>query len=149
MVATAPRYQQATPVRLWDDYACGLMNTPEQLSAAFAAALAGGDVEEALSMWREDAAIVNAAGEEVRGREAIGAALHALVDNGATVEIELDRTVVAGNVAIGLGTLTLSGNGNEGAQFRQQSSSTVIYARGDDGVWPIALDAPWGLPHGT
>jgi uncharacterized protein (TIGR02246 family) len=121
------------------------MQTPEQLSAAFAAALAAGDTEAALALWDPDAAIVTAGGDAVHGHEAIRAALRALIENGATVEIELDRTIAAGDVAVGLGTLTLSGTGHDGEPFRQRSSSTVIYARGADGSWRIALDAPWGF----
>jgi uncharacterized protein (TIGR02246 family) len=121
-------------------------NSPEELSAAFAQALARGDVEGALAMWIKDAAILTAAGEAVRGQEAIGEALRALVDNGTQVEIELVRTLTAGDLALGLGTLTLSGTGAGGAPFHQRSSSAVIYSRGRDGRWRIAIDAPWGLP---
>lgn len=124
------------------------MDSPGELSAAFAAALAARDVDGALDLWSEDAAIVTAGGETVRGREAIGAALRALIDNGTRVEIALTRTIVAGDIAIGLGTLTLSGAGHDNAGFRHQSSSTVLYSRGSDGQWRIALDAPWGLPEG-
>jgi uncharacterized protein (TIGR02246 family) len=122
------------------------MRTPEELADAFATALAAGDVQTALTMWKPDAAIVTADGELVHGREAIGGALQALLDNGAKVEIELDRTLAAGDLAVGLGTLTLSGTGHDGAEYRQRSSSTVIYSRGADGRWKIALDAPWGMP---
>jgi uncharacterized protein (TIGR02246 family) len=121
--------------------------TPEELSAAFARALARGDVEEALAMWVQDATILTASGEAVRGREAIAAALRGLVDNGTRVEIELSRTITAGDVALGLGTLTLTGTSHEGEAFPQQSSSVVIYSRATDGRWRIAIDAPWGLPE--
>ena len=121
--------------------------TPEELSAAFARALARGDVEEALAMWVQDATIVTAAGEAVRGREAIASALRGLVDNGTRVEIELSRTITAGDVALGLGTLTLTGTSHDGREFRQRSSSVVIYSRAADGCWRIAIDAPWGLPQ--
>ena len=124
------------------------MRTPEELSAAFAAALAAGDLDAALDLWADDAAIITASGETVRGRAAIAAAFKALIDNGTRVEIELTRTIAAGDVAVGLGTLTLSGAGHDGAEFRHQGSSTVLYSRGADGQWRIALDAPWGLPTG-
>jgi len=122
-------------------------STPEELSAAFAAALERGDVEGALEMWTRDATILSADGEPVRGREAVGAALRSLIANGARVEIELTRTITAGDVAVGLGTLTLSGRAHDGGEYSQRSSSTVIYSRGADGRWRIALDAPWGLPR--
>lgn len=120
--------------------------SPQELAAAFARALAGGDVAAALALWAPGAKIVTADGAELQGHEAIGAALRALIDNGARVEIELERTIEAGDVAVGVGTLTLSGTGQDGEPFRQRSRSTVVYARAADGVWRIALDAPWGLP---
>jgi uncharacterized protein (TIGR02246 family) len=121
--------------------------TPEELSAAFARALARGEVEEALAMWVQDATILTAAGEALRGREAIAAALRGLLDNGTQVQIELSRTITAGDVAMGLGTLTLTGTAHDGQVFRQQSSSVVIYSRAAGGRWRIAIDAPWGLPE--
>jgi uncharacterized protein (TIGR02246 family) len=121
-------------------------SSPEELSGCFAAALARGDVEGALDLWIEDAAIITAGGESVRGREAIGAALTALVANGTQVEIEVTGTHTAGDVALVTGSLTLSGTDADGAPFRQQSSSAVVYARGGDGRWRVAIDAPWGLP---
>jgi uncharacterized protein (TIGR02246 family) len=121
--------------------------TPEQLSAAFAAAIATRDVTAALELWAEDAALVQAGGEALRGRDAIEPALSALVHNGVALEIDLVRSFVAGDVAVGLGTLTMRGNGHDGEPFEQRSESLVVYRRGPDGNWRIALDAPWGLPR--
>jgi len=121
--------------------------TPKELSSAFAAAMARGDVDAALAMWADDAVILAADGAAVRGRENIRAALAALVDHGTSVEIELGRLHRAGDVAVATGSLTLSGAGVDGP-FEQRSESTVVYARGADGLWRIALDAPWGLPPG-
>lgn len=121
--------------------------SPAALSAAFGQALARGDLDGAMEMWAEDASIVNPAGEVVKGREAIGAVLAALIDHGAEVGIEVTRIVEAGSVALGLGTLTLGVNGADGERFHQRSSSAVIYSRAADGRWQLAIDAPWGLPQ--
>jgi uncharacterized protein (TIGR02246 family) len=119
--------------------------TPQELAASFAGAIARRDVEAALGMWGEDAAIVAADGSLVKGRSAIAEALTALVSNGTRVQIEIAQLLVAGDIAVATGSLTLSGDGAGGA-FEQRSDSTVVYARGADGMWRIALDAPWGLP---
>ena len=119
---------------------------PEQLAHAFAAAIARRDVPGALEMWREDAAIVAADGSLLRGHEEISRALEALVRNGAEVSVRVARVFEAGGIALATGTLTLSGDGADGP-FEQQSRSTVVYARGPDGRWRIAIDAPWGLPR--
>jgi uncharacterized protein (TIGR02246 family) len=115
--------------------------TAAEVAEAFAAALARRDLDAALAMWSEDAAIVAADGSLVSGRPAIREALHALLGNGAEVRIEVANLFEAGEIALATGTLTLSGEG-----FEQRSESTVVYARGADGRWRIALDAPWGLP---
>jgi uncharacterized protein (TIGR02246 family) len=120
--------------------------TPEALSESFAAAIRAGDVPAALELWSEDAAILAADGSVVRGRTAIGAALEALVTGGVRVEVQLVRLFAAGDVALATGSLTLSGGSDEGGAYEQRSDSTVIYTRGADGRWRIAIDAPWGLP---
>jgi uncharacterized protein (TIGR02246 family) len=119
--------------------------SPEQLSAAFAAAIDARDLTAALDLWREDAAIVAPDGRLTRGRQAIAAALQALFDNGVTLRIELGAIFAAGDVATAVGTLTLNGTGHDGERYEQSSSSVVVYSRAADG-WRIALDAPWGLP---
>ncbi len=120
--------------------------SPAELSSAFAEAIARRDVERAMELWVEDPTILTATGEPIRGRTAIAAALRLLVDSGTDVKIELTTSVTAGDVALGLGTLTLSGTGADGQRFSQQSNSAVIYSRGVDGSWRVAIDAPWGLP---
>jgi uncharacterized protein (TIGR02246 family) len=120
--------------------------SPEDLSAAFAAAINARDVPAALELWSEDAAILTPDGQALRGRGAIGAALHALVDNGARVQVEVSELFTAGDVALATGTLTLSGSDGEGNLYTQRSQSVVTYLRGADGYWRVAIDAPWGLP---
>src|SRR5207249_2104986 len=113
-------------------------SSPEELSAAFAAAIEARDVSGALALWDEDAALIQAGGEAVRGREAIEPALRALVENGVALEIDLVRSFTAGDIAVGVGTLTMRGNGHDGEPFEQRSDSLVVYRRGDDGQWRIA-----------
>jgi uncharacterized protein (TIGR02246 family) len=121
-------------------------DSPAALSAAFATAINARDIEAALALWIEDAAILRPDGQAVRGREAIGEALHALVDSGASVEVDVAELYAAGDVAVAVGTLTIKGTDAKGASYAQRSQSVVIYSRGADGDWRLAIDAPWGLP---
>jgi uncharacterized protein (TIGR02246 family) len=105
-----------------------------------------GDVQAALELWVEDAAILQPGGQMVRGREAIGAALRALIEHEVELEIDVEQVFAAGDVAIAVGTLTLSALGENGKPFTQSSRSAVISSRGNDGRWRLAIDAPWGLP---
>jgi len=118
--------------------------TPEEISEAFAAAINAGDIEAALALWSEDAAIVGPDGAMVRGREAVEGVLQTLIGNGASVHIELTGLYAAGDAALATGTLRMSVPGHEPYQG---DSSIVLYARGADGSWRVAIDAPWGLPR--
>lgn len=104
------------------------------------------DLPAALEHWLEDAVMVPADGHPVHGRDAVAGALRALIDNRVVIDIALRRVLAAGDVAVGVGTLTLSGSNADGAPFEQSSESVVIYARQPDGSWRLAIDAPWGLP---
>lgn len=117
--------------------------SPEDVSDAFAAAINAGDVPAALDLWSEDAALVGADGQTVRGRAAIEAILQALIGNGTTVEIEVSHLITAGEVAIATGELRMRVPGHEALQ---STTSVVVYARAPDGSWRVAIDAPWGLP---
>jgi uncharacterized protein (TIGR02246 family) len=120
--------------------------TPKELAASFAAAITARDLEAALAMWSDDAAIVGPDGSVIEGRDAIAEVLRALVSNGTRVRAEVTGLFEAGALALATGSLTLSGEGEHGS-YEQQSQSIVVYARGADGTWRIALDAPWGLPQ--
>lgn len=118
--------------------------TPEEISKAFAAAINTGDIDGALALWSEDAAIVGPDGAIVRGREAITGVLQTLIGNGASVHIEVTGLYAAGNAALATGTLRMSLPGHEPYEG---GSSIVLYTRGADGSWRVAIDAPWGLPR--
>lgn len=122
-------------------------NTPQETSEAFAAALGAGDLQAALAMWVEDPTIVQPDGRAVCGRDAIAAALQTLIDNEVGVKVHITSVFAAGEVAVGVGTTTMTVTGADGRPLRRSSRSTVIYHRDGDGRWRLAVDAPGGLPE--
>ena len=78
-------------------------DSPEALAKAFGAAMSAGDVAGAMELWVEDATIVGADGEPVRGRDEIALALGAIVDHEVKVDIRLAQTFTAGDTALVLG----------------------------------------------
>jgi uncharacterized protein (TIGR02246 family) len=119
--------------------------SPHELAGLLAAAINRRDLDAALALWAEDAAIVAPDGSVVRGRSGIVKALEALVGNGTRFEAQLTGLYEAGDTALATGSLILRGDGHDGP-YEQRGESIVVYARGSDGAWRIALDAPWGLP---
>ena len=124
-----------------------LSGSPEAVSAAFAAAIEAGDLPGAMALWLEDAVMIQPDGATIQGRDTIEAALRALIDHDIALDIQLARVFATADVAVGLGTLTMSGTDADGRAFAQRSQSVVIFARRPDGAWRLALDAPWGLPE--
>jgi ketosteroid isomerase-like protein len=120
-------------------------NSPEELSQVFAAAINAGDVDAAGECWSEDAIIVAPDGSAIRGPSAIAEELQGLVASGASLNIELTGLYTAGGSALATGRLRISVPGQEPYEG---SDSVVLYARGNDGVWRVTIDAPWGLPAG-
>ena len=119
---------------------------PHELAGLLADAINRRDLDAAVALWAEDAAIVAPDGSLVRGRDGIVKALEGLLGNGTRFDAELTGLFEAGDTALATGSLTLRGDGHDGP-FEQRSDSIVVYARDADGLWRIALDAPWGLPR--
>jgi len=122
-------------------------DTPGVLADTFAAAINAGDVATAVELWIDDATIVQPDGSALHGKAIVAAALQTLVDNGVQMQIDIANVFVAGDVAMVVGALTLSGTNGEREPYTQRSNSVVIYRRGPGG-WRIAIDTPWGLPSG-
>jgi len=119
--------------------------SPEELSQVFAAAINSGDVSAAGECWSEEAIIVGPDGSAATGRLAITRVLEGLIANGASVNIEVTRLYTAGSSALATGRLRIDVPGQEPYEG---TDSVVLYTRGQDGVWRVAIDAPWGLPAG-
>ncbi len=120
--------------------------SPEDVPAAIVAALHAGDAHRAAQLWTRDAKLIAADGQVLEGSQAIAEALQTLVSSGARLAIELAHLFVSGDVAMATGTLTITATDAEGASHSHTSESVVVYRRGEDGLWRVAIDAPWGLP---
>lgn len=120
--------------------------SPEDVPAALVDALHAGDAARAARLWTRDAKLIAADGQVLEGSEAITEAMQTFVASGARLTIELDRLFVSGDVALATGKLTVSIDSDVGASHSHTSDSVVVYTRGEDGVWRVAIDAPWGLP---
>jgi ketosteroid isomerase-like protein len=120
---------------------------PGALARAFMEAMNAGDIAGALELWVAEPVMIGPGGETISGRGELERTLRRSIEQGISFEIALAGFYVAGAVALAHGTLTLRG-GRAGEAFEQTSTSTVVYARSEDG-WRIAIDAPWGLPEGS
>jgi uncharacterized protein (TIGR02246 family) len=120
--------------------------TARAISELLAAAINGGEISKALELWEQDCTLISRDGSQVKGREEIAAILQSLISNGVTLEIQLSSLHQTSSTAVARGTLTTRVQGADGEPFIQRSESLVIYRRGGDGCWRVAIDFPWGMP---
>jgi limonene-1,2-epoxide hydrolase len=76
------------------------MASPQQVVAAFIAAIEAKDVEGALGLVRDDVSYENMPIQPIVGKEAVRATLHAFLGAATRVDWQILREVVVGNVVV-------------------------------------------------
>jgi uncharacterized protein (TIGR02246 family) len=115
--------------------------SPTELSPLFTDLFARGEMEELAALYTEDALFVPGPGQEARGRMEIAAALSAMRNAGATIELETRRVDVAGDVAVLSNTATVYGLNPDGSPL--VAPTTELLRRQPDGTWLYAVDNPF------
>jgi uncharacterized protein (TIGR02246 family) len=83
--------------------------SPEHVIERFTAALNGGDVDDAIALYEPDATFAPQPGEEVKGREAIRAALDLFMALKPRMAGTITRVMTAGDVALVMNRWQLEG----------------------------------------
>jgi uncharacterized protein (TIGR02246 family) len=118
--------------------------SPEHVIERFTAALNGGDVDDAIALYEPDATFAPQPGEEVKGREAIRAALDLFMALKPRMAGTITRVMIAGDVALVMNRWQLEGTQADGAPIDMWGHSADVIRRTPDGDWRILIDDPWG-----
>jgi uncharacterized protein (TIGR02246 family) len=118
--------------------------SPEHVIERFTAALNGGDVDDAIALYEPDATFAPQPGEEVKGREAIRAALDLFMALKPRMAGTITRVMIAGDVALVMNRWQLEGTQADGAPIDMRGHSADVIRRTPDGDWRILIDDPWG-----
>ncbi len=102
-----------------------------------------GDIEGLVALYAPDATIVAEPGREVRGKDAIRAALEGFLATKGTMTMETRSVVVAGDIALTSGRWSLRGTGADGQPIAMESNSSEVWRRQPDGSWLTIIDHPW------
>lgn len=119
------------------------LQTPQQVSHAFAGAINVSDLEAATYCFAKDGCLITPDATAIRGREEIRPILAQLIARGTRIEVKASSVLVNGEVALGSERWAIRSAGAEGTVF-EQSSCPVIVARLVKGTWKLAIVAPWG-----
>lgn len=121
---------------------------PESTAAATVAALVNalnrGDLDAAVELYRADAVFVAQPGTTLVGREAIRAALAAMLASKPKLTTHCHQVLVCGDQALYHGEWSMTGTAEDGSAFSQSGYSCDLIGRAADGRWRIAIDNPWG-----
>jgi len=112
--------------------------------AAFVAAVNRGDLEGALAHYAEDAVFVAEPGRVLSGREAIRAALGAMLAARPRLLTRAHGVVASADLALYYADWRLEGISPDGNRYVQGGRSADVLRREADGHWRIAVDNPWG-----
>jgi uncharacterized protein (TIGR02246 family) len=120
------------------------LSRPEQVIEQFAERMTGGDVEGALALYEPEATFAPQPGEEVRGLDAIRAALGQFAALRPTLSGRIDKVLEAGDTALVVNAWTLEGTAPDGAPVTMAGRSADVLRRQGDGTWRVVIDDPWG-----
>lgn len=118
-------------------------HSSQDLFLALCKALKSGDLDAAAGLYDDEAVFVVSPGRIARGKEEVRDALAGFIALKPTLVIDPVEVVSTGDIALVLGSWTLSGTGEDGMPVLMSGRSSDVHRR-RDGVWRILVDNPWG-----
>jgi uncharacterized protein (TIGR02246 family) len=116
--------------------------SPQEVDELFTAAMNSGDLESALALFEEDGSFATEQGEVVSGKDALRQVLGGFFAMQPQLDLQIEKVILAGDIAVNYGTWTLKAAGPEGP--REMSGRGVAVVRQQpDGAWLYVVDDPW------
>jgi len=121
-----------------------LAESPSDAVARADAAFNHGDLDLMLAYYEEDAVMVYQVGRLVRGKAALREALQGLLPMNPTAAHEVSHVVESGDLALWTSQWTVRGTGPDGSPIVRTGRGCVVFRKGMDGGWRVAIENPWG-----
>jgi uncharacterized protein (TIGR02246 family) len=122
--------------------------TPEEVPQLWVENINAGDVDGLVALYEPDATLVAQPGEVVVGIAAIQEVLSELVALRATHNLEGQKVLQTGDIALSFTDWALAGTGSDGEPIEMAAQSSDVLRRQPDGSWRFVIDNPWGSAHG-
>jgi uncharacterized protein (TIGR02246 family) len=121
-----------------------IATAPSDVITQFATALHEGRVDDALSLYEDDAVFVPEPGAQpIAGRAPIRAALAQFAALKPTMTNSIQKVVTTGEVAVVHSAWRLRGTAPDGRPVEMGDTSADVMRRRPDGSWGILIDDPW------
>lgn len=121
-----------------------MVTRPEDLHPALSEAYNAGDLEALLSLYDPKAAFVIKPSRVTGSPAELRAAIQHFIALGGRLTVNPQSFTRFDDLALVLGTFTLSGRRGDGTPFERASRFADVLRRQPDGSWLIAIDNPYG-----
>ena len=122
-------------------------NAPEEIVRLIGPAITAKDMDAALSLYEPDAtfAMPKGFGEgSVTGLDGLREAFTGFMAMSPVLEVNPEKTLVAGDTAMVTGNWTLKGTGPDGKDIEANGRFADVVRRQSDGSWLYVIDNPNG-----
>ena len=121
-----------------------MVTRPEDLYPALSEAYNAGDLEALVSLYDPKAAFVIKPGRVTESPAGLRGAMQHLVALRGRLTVNPRTFIRSDDLALVLGTFTLSGRRGDGTPFDRTSRFADVLRRQPDGRWLVAIDNPYG-----
>ena len=122
---------------------------PEEVHELFVRYFNAGDIDSMISLYETTATMVPFPDPAVSGHNQIRAALEGFLALKGHMELSVDRTIHAPEIALIFSRWTLKGTGPDGKPLEIGGQTSDVVRRQADGTWLLVIDNPQGAAVAT
>ncbi len=119
-------------------------NSPEEVHELFARYFSAGDIEAVMSLYEPGATMLPMPGPAVSGLTAIRELMTAFFAPKPKLELQVTKTVRAGDIALIFSSWTLRETAPSGNMVERSGQTSDVVRRQPDGTWLLVIDVPHG-----
>jgi uncharacterized protein (TIGR02246 family) len=118
--------------------------SPDQIHQQFEDAFNAADIDELMTLYEPDAALVAQPGTVVHGRDDIRGALMGFLGLKGRIKLDTKLVFSVGDLAYLSNTWSLEGTDADGNPVTLGATTAEVARRKDDGTWLYIIDNAWG-----
>ena len=118
--------------------------TPEEAHRLWAETFNAGDLDALVALYEPDAILMSQPGQTVTGHAAIREALQGFLALKPKFNLQFQKALESGDLALLYSRWTLSGTGPDGNELTLSGQTSDVARRQPDGSWLFVIDNPFG-----
>jgi uncharacterized protein (TIGR02246 family) len=121
------------------------VSDPAMIHHAFAEAVNAGDLDRLLSLFDDEAIVIERSGDQTSSPTAIRRHLEQLLALRPTMKIQATHAFVRADTALLCSHWTADVTTPDGAPVSLEFRGSEVARRDADGTWRLLIDNPWGV----